>query len=119
MALEFANGFRNGFASWPAPLEIARRVDQASKAAPAWLTAISPYHIFRCRGVSTGRGRTGRKGCAAADRRGAGSAAGFTLGSGAEGRTAATVESLDALSETAAERLCLSAFVCDASLAAS
>ena|SRR5689334_9259225 len=51
-----------------------------------------------------GRGLTGRKGCAAAERRGPGSASGFTFGSGAEGRTGAAVESFDALSETDAER---------------
>src|SRR5215467_3044770 len=91
---------------------MARRVDQASNAAPAWLTAIRPYHIFRCVGVSTGRRRTAKKGCAV-ERSGAGSTSGFTLGSGAEGKTPGTAVSLVALSETAAERTCRSAFALD------
>ena len=58
-------------------------------------------------------GLTGKNGCAA-ERRGAGSASGFTFGSGAEGRTAAAIESLEVLSKTAVERACLPAFVFDA-----
>src|SRR5712691_12429549 len=98
----------NGFASRPYPLETARYVVQASKAAPLCPASAHPYQIFLCRGVSRGRvntGLTGRKGCVAAfGVMGCGSA--FTLGAGAEARDATRVESFAALSEaTAGESL--------------
>src|SRR5919109_5522728 len=104
MAFELANGRREGFVSWSAPLASARRVVHASKVAALWLATTNRYQIFRCLGVSRGRvaGFTGRKG-SAARRRVAGSPSGLILGSGAEGKEDAA--SLRALKSAAKGKL--------------
>jgi hypothetical protein len=107
-AFECAKGTRNGLDSCPAPAVIARRVDHASNAAPAWPAAIKPYHIFLCFAVSTdpvNAGFTGWKGCAGCAE-GFGSIASasvFTFGSGADGKDAAGEASLALLSATSVE----------------
>src|SRR5204863_8387584 len=90
------------------PPATARRVVQASNAAPLCAPIASPYQIFLWRGVLRGRritGFTAKKGCPAgfgAMFGAIGSRSSFTLGAGAGGREATRIGSFAALSETTA-----------------